>query len=70
MLLKSWAHAPIPDVIWLLILGAIFIVVTVFMPKGLVGLPDQLRQAQQRRRKARAAVASALAAKSQLVETK
>jgi len=66
---KSWATRAYPD-LWLLILGAIFIVVTVFMPKGLVGLPEQLRQAQQRRRKARAAVASDLAAKNQLVETK
>jgi ABC-type branched-subunit amino acid transport system permease subunit len=28
---------------WLLILGGLFILITVFMPKGLVGLPDQLR---------------------------
>ena len=67
---KSWATRAYPD-LWLLILGAIFIVVTVFMPKGLVGLPEQLRQGHRRRRKARVnAAASDLAAKNQLAETK
>jgi len=39
--LKSWATRAYPD-LWLLILGALFIFVTLFMPKGIVGLPAQL----------------------------
>jgi urea transport system permease protein len=67
--IKSWATRAYPD-LWLLILGGIFIVVTVFMPRGLVGLPEQLRQRKQRRLKARASHAAALVAKSPLAETK
>jgi urea transport system permease protein len=66
---RSWATRAYPD-LWLLILGTIFIVVTVFMPKGLIGLPEQLRQRQQRRRKARANAEQLLAAENPLVETK
>ena len=40
--LKSWTTRAFPDM-WLLFLGALFIVVTVFMPKGIVGVPEQLR---------------------------
>jgi urea transport system permease protein len=40
--LKSWTTRAYPDM-WLLILGTLFILVTVFMPKGIVGLPGQLR---------------------------
>ncbi|MGD0815459.1 MAG: urea ABC transporter permease subunit UrtC [Verrucomicrobiota bacterium] len=40
--LKSWTTRAYPDM-WLLILGVLFILVTVFMPKGLIGLPGQLR---------------------------
>ncbi|HEY3855410.1 MAG TPA: urea ABC transporter permease subunit UrtC [Verrucomicrobiae bacterium] len=40
--LKSWTTRAYPD-LWLLFLGTLFIIVTVFMPKGLVGLPEQLR---------------------------
>jgi urea transport system permease protein len=67
--IKSWATRAYPD-LWLLILGGIFIFVTVFMPKGLVGLPEQLRQMQQRRARARAKSASDLAAKNQIMGTK
>jgi hypothetical protein len=28
---------------WLLILGTVFVLVTVFMPKGIIGLPQQLQ---------------------------
>jgi urea transport system permease protein len=28
---------------WFFILGGLFIVVTLFMPKGIVGIPDQMR---------------------------
>ena len=47
--LKSWATRAYPD-LWLLILGGLFILITVFMPKGLIGLPDQLRALWRRRR--------------------
>jgi urea transport system permease protein len=39
--LKSWATRAFPD-LWLIILGAMFAVVVLFLPKGLVGLPTQL----------------------------
>jgi len=39
--LKSWATRAFPD-LWLIILGAMFAIVVLFMPKGLVGLPKQL----------------------------
>jgi hypothetical protein len=45
--LKSWATRAFPD-LWLLILGALFIVVTLFLPKGLAGIPNQLRGLKQR----------------------
>jgi urea transport system permease protein len=41
--LKSWATRAYPDS-WLLFLGALFVLVTLFLPKGLVGLPAQLRR--------------------------
>ncbi|HZI30916.1 MAG TPA: urea ABC transporter permease subunit UrtC [Candidatus Binatia bacterium] len=40
--MKSWATRAYPD-LWLIFLGTMFILVTVFMPKGIVGLPSQLR---------------------------
>src|SRR5262249_44546622 len=40
--LKSWATRAYPDM-WLIFLGALFVLVTLFMPGGLVGLPQQLR---------------------------
>lgn len=40
--MKSWATRAYPDM-WLLFLGTLFVLVTLFMPKGLVGLPDQIR---------------------------
>ena len=40
-MLKSYATRAFPDS-WLIILGAIFILVVLFMPNGLVGLPKQL----------------------------
>ena len=39
--LKSWATRAFPD-LWLIILGAMFAIVVLFLPKGLVGLPAQL----------------------------
>ncbi len=46
---KSELSASYPD-FWLFFLGALFIVVTVFLPGGIVGLIRQLRQALARRR--------------------
>ena len=40
--LKSWATRAYPD-LWLIILGTMFILVVLFMPGGIVGLPRQLR---------------------------
>ncbi|HEY5040520.1 MAG TPA: urea ABC transporter permease subunit UrtC [Verrucomicrobiae bacterium] len=39
--MKSWATRAYPD-LWLLFLGLTFILVTLYMPKGIVGLPAQL----------------------------
>jgi len=40
--LKSWATRAYPDV-WLLILGGMFVIVVLLMPKGIVGLPAQIK---------------------------
>lgn len=45
--LKSWATRAYPDM-WLMFLGALFVLVTLFMPKGIVGLPQQLRALKKR----------------------
>jgi urea transport system permease protein len=45
--LKSWATRAFPD-LWLVILGALFAIVVLFLPKGLVGLPKQLFSLFQR----------------------
>jgi urea transport system permease protein len=47
--LKSWATRAIPDW-WLIVLGATFILIVLFMPKGIVGLPGQLRDLVRRSR--------------------
>lgn len=44
---KSWATRAYPD-LWQILLGALFVFVTIFMPKGLVGLPEQLRGLKKR----------------------
>ena len=45
--LKSWTTRAFPD-LWLLILGTVFVLVTVFMPKGIIGLPQQLQGLRRR----------------------
>jgi urea ABC transporter permease protein UrtC len=40
--LKSWATRAYPD-LWLLILGGLFVIVVLFMPKGIAGLPAQVK---------------------------
>jgi urea ABC transporter permease protein UrtC len=47
--LKSFATHHAPEY-WLYILGALFIVMTLFFPRGLVGIPAQLRAWRQRGR--------------------
>ncbi len=66
--LKSWTTRAYPDM-WLLILGTLFILVTVFMPKGIVGLPEQLRSLRDRLRP-KPAPASANESKPELAKTK
>lgn len=41
--LKSWATRAYPD-LWLLLLGGLFIIIVLFLPKGIVGLPAQLQR--------------------------
>lgn len=45
--MKSWATRAYPD-LWLMFLGTMFILVTIFMPKGIVGLPEQLGRLKDR----------------------
>jgi urea transport system permease protein len=45
--LKSYATWAFPEQ-WLYLLGGMFILVVLFMPKGLAGLPEQLRAAKAR----------------------
>ena len=46
--MKSWATRAYPD-LWLLFLGTMFILVTIFMPKGIIGLPAQLKAIYKKR---------------------
>ncbi|HEY2573205.1 MAG TPA: urea ABC transporter permease subunit UrtC, partial [Verrucomicrobiaceae bacterium] len=48
--LKSWATRAFPD-LWLILLGGVFILIVLLMPKGIVGLPAQIRAAVQRHRR-------------------
>ncbi|HEY5741367.1 MAG TPA: urea ABC transporter permease subunit UrtC [Terrimicrobiaceae bacterium] len=45
--LKSWATRAYPD-LWLIILGGLFVLIVLFMPKGIVGLPEQIQQLRKR----------------------
>ncbi len=45
--LKSWATRAFPD-LWLIILGGLFVLIVLFMPKGIVGIPSQLRSFRRR----------------------
>lgn len=56
--MKSWATRTYPD-LWLLFLGTLFILVTLFMPGGIVGLPAQLGRIRRRFRVSRPAPAPA-----------
>jgi urea transport system permease protein len=39
--LKSWATRAIPD-LWLIVLGVLFILVVLFLPKGIAGIPGMI----------------------------
>jgi len=43
---KSYFTAALPEV-WLFALGALFVVVTIFMPRGIVGVLEKLKQKKQ-----------------------
>ena len=45
--MKSWATRAFPD-LWLIILGGMFILIVLFLPKGIVGLPSQLHDIYKR----------------------
>lgn len=47
--LKSWATRAHPD-LWLIILGGMFIIVVLFLPKGIVGVPAMVKQWLQSRK--------------------
>jgi urea ABC transporter permease protein UrtC len=50
--LKSWASQAYPAY-WPIFLGGMFVIVVLFMPKGLVGIPGQLRDLWQRWKRSR-----------------
>jgi len=54
--MKSWATRAFPD-LWSLLLGLTFILVTLFMPKGIVGLAGQIQEAWRRYMTGRSAAA-------------
>ncbi len=64
--LKSWATRAYPD-LWLLILGGLFVLVVLLMPKGIVGLPAQIKGCVKRLR-FRGEIASADPAESPAVK--
>lgn len=72
-LLKSWATRAFPD-LWLIILGALFVGVVLFLPGGLVSLPERLRTAwrgfAQRRRSAASPASVPVLAEAEEVEAK
>ncbi len=70
--LKSWATRAYPDM-WLIFLGTLFVLVTLFMPKGIVGIPEQLRGLKKRfidKRKKAEDVPPAVNATEELAKTK
>lgn len=47
--LKSWATRAYPDM-WLIILGGMFIIVVLFLPKGIVGIPGMVKDWLKKRK--------------------
>jgi urea ABC transporter permease protein UrtC len=56
--LKSWATRAFPD-LWLIILGVLFILIVLFMPKGIFGLLGQAKELFRRKAAPEVAVAPA-----------
>jgi len=52
--LKSWASTELPEY-WPIILGGAFVVIVLFLPKGIVGIPGQIREWLARREVRKAA---------------
>jgi urea ABC transporter permease protein UrtC len=48
--LKSWATRAYPD-LWLIILGGLFVLIVLFMPRGIVGIPAQIKELRKRFRR-------------------
>lgn len=48
--LKSWATRAIPDM-WLILLGSLFLLVVLFLPAGLISIPERIREFRERRKK-------------------
>ncbi len=63
--LKSWASQAFPAY-WPIFLGAMFVVVVLFMPRGVVGLPAQIQEAWRRHKRAKEAAAEAAATATQV----
>lgn len=63
--LKSWASQAFPAY-WPIFLGAMFVVVVLFMPRGVVGLPAQIQEVWRRHKRAREAAAEAAAVATQV----
>jgi urea transport system permease protein len=61
--MKSWASRAYPD-LWPIILGVMFILVVLLMPKGIVGVPGQIRGWFVKRKNESAADTAAALAKS------
>ena len=56
--LKSWATRAFPD-LWLIILGGLFILIVLFMPKGIVGLRGKCQELRKRLKRREPAAAAA-----------
>lgn len=55
--LKSWASREFPD-LWLILLGMLFLLVVLFLPGGVVSIPERLRAWREKRRKLRETAAA------------
>lgn len=49
--MKSWASQKYPD-LWLIILGGTFVIIVLFLPKGIIGIPAQIKTLLAKRRAA------------------
>jgi urea transport system permease protein len=65
--LKSYTTHRFPEY-WLYILGGLFILVVLFMPRGIAGIPDQIRQFRRRRREPSPAPSKAPARSKRLAD--